>query len=254
MKILEQLLKPHLTVSEFLAMFHMRKPFAAPNQAHSFCNLLSWPMLDEIFHKNHDDCWPVQNGELSPQFSKPSGHLNPALARAAFAQGHTIVVRHAEKANICLSEIAEQFQNFFRRPVDLQLYLTPEGEEGFDWHYDVEDVFVIQCSGAKEFRLLENTVSPRPFPLIKKGDSQFSREKKAPELRCLLTAGDWLYIPAGYWHKARAITDSFHLSIGVQSPSWPVISSVYQAEQNSAPAQHQIVERMPSVKERPVIF
>ncbi len=218
MEILDHLLEPSMSVAEFLASYHMRKPFAAPGQASQFCNLLSWPILTDIFHKHHEDCWPVREGTISNEFTNDKGRLNPALARSAFAQGHTLVVRHSEQANVCLNEIAGQFSSFFRRPVDIQLYLTPGGGEGFDWHYDVEEVFVIQTYGMKEFRLLENTVTGRPLPMWEKQNSRFSQEQRQPELRCLLKAGDWLYIPAGYWHKARAVTDSFHLSIGVQSP------------------------------------
>jgi 50S ribosomal protein L16 3-hydroxylase len=215
MELLEQLLNPYLSIDDFLAFFHSKKPFAAPERAQPFCNLLSWPILEDIFRKRGDDTWPVRQGSISTQFTNDKGRLNPGLARAAFAQGHTLVVRHSEKAHASLNLIAGQFENFFRQPVDLQIYLTPAEEEGFDWHYDVEEVFVIQTHGMKEFRLLENTVTAKPLPLLSKENQLFAQEKKNPEIRCLLKAGDWLYIPAGYWHKARAITDSFHISIGV---------------------------------------
>ena len=44
---------------------------------------------------------------------------------------------------------------------------------------------------------------------------EFHKEKNKTEIHCWLKAGDWLYIPKGYWHKARALKDSFHLSVGV---------------------------------------
>jgi 50S ribosomal protein L16 3-hydroxylase len=223
-KILEDLLAPHLSLSEFLSLFYMKKPIAIPNNARPFCDLLSWTILKEIFEKHHDNCWPVQNGQFSPQFTNSKGQLNPFLARAAFAQGTSIVVRHSEEAHPALGEIACQFQKYFRQPIDIQLYLTPEGGEGFDWHYDIEEVFVIQTRGTKEFRLLKNTVTPLPLPLFSRGHSDFFRENRTPELRCLLHAGDWLYIPAGYWHKARAVRDSFHISVGVLSPTASIAS------------------------------
>jgi ribosomal protein L16 Arg81 hydroxylase len=34
-------------------------------------------------------------------------------------------------------------------------------------------------------------------------------------MTCRLEAGDWLYIPSGWWHIARTQTASIHLSIGV---------------------------------------
>src|SRR4051812_34420133 len=38
-----------------------------------------------------------------------------------------------------------------------------------------------------------------------------------PLLRCMLAAGDWLYIPAGYWHRTQAGEESISLSVGVLS-------------------------------------
>src|SRR5205085_5069557 len=38
-----------------------------------------------------------------------------------------------------------------------------------------------------------------------------------PVMRCMLHAGDWLYLPAGYWHCGRALDESVSLSVGVSS-------------------------------------
>lgn|GEM_PF-2375840 len=48
-------------------------------------------------------------------------------------------------------------------------------------------------------------------------DAFFNQEEKRTEWRCWLKEGDWLYIPAGYWHKAQAVTESWHMSVGVMS-------------------------------------
>lgn len=40
-----------------------------------------------------------------------------------------------------------------------------------------------------------------------------------PLMRCSHCAGDWLYIPHGYRHRADARADSISLTVGVMSPS-----------------------------------
>ena len=40
-----------------------------------------------------------------------------------------------------------------------------------------------------------------------------------PVVRCTLAAGDWLYLPAGYWHQSEAREESISLSVGVLSPA-----------------------------------
>ncbi len=93
---------------------------------------------------------------------------------------------------LILSPSLQYFFEHFHAPVDIQLYCTRPGEEGFDWHYDVEDVFVIQSVGEKEFRSKRNTGTARPLPRKLPKNLQFEREPLAPEIRRPLYAGDWL--------------------------------------------------------------
>ena len=51
-------------------------------------------------------------------------------------------------------------------------------------------------------------------------DMKYEREQM-PLLKCPLAAGDWLYIPAGYWHMGHSEEASLTLSIGVMSPTAP---------------------------------
>ena len=51
-------------------------------------------------------------------------------------------------------------------------------------------------------------------------DMQFERET-TPVIACTLLRGDWLYIPAGWWHVAFARTDSLSISAGAYGePVW----------------------------------
>jgi ribosomal protein L16 Arg81 hydroxylase len=57
-----------------------------------------------------------------------------------------------------------------------------------------------------------------PWPLVETlpADQQYEREIM-PVLRCRLQAGDWLYIPGGYWHSTKAADDSISLSVGLRA-------------------------------------
>lgn len=111
--------------------------------------------------------------------------------------------------------MADDFPASFGRPAGAQI---PAGEEGFDGHYGAEDVFVVQCGGVKEFDLrraragldLTRTVLPPRLDLY--------AMTEGPEAHCVLVAGDWLYITAGWRHKVWAVSPSFHFSVGVLSP------------------------------------
>lgn len=216
MTILEELLAP-LTLQEFAAKYLFRHPYAAPEKAKRFQDVISWQLLEEIFKANHDNCWLPDHGDLPKDEELKTGRLTLEQALQNFSKGRTVLVRRAERVHPLLSPIARDFFNLFQVPVDIQLYGTPASQQGFGWHYDVEDVFVIQSAGEKEFFLRENTFTPRPLPLKLPKDLEYEKETSKTQFRCLLKAGDWLYIPAGYWHKAEAKTDSFHLSVGVMA-------------------------------------
>ena len=46
-------------------------------------------------------------------------------------------------------------------------------------------------------------------------DLRYADETSRVQMTCRLEAGDWLYIPSGWWHIARTQAASVHLSIGI---------------------------------------
>jgi ribosomal protein L16 Arg81 hydroxylase len=218
MAILNELLAPY-SIGDFASGYFHKAPFAAPDKAARFRNLISWNLLNQIFESGHSDCWLAEQGRLPSEPSLLTGRLTLEQAARGYSEGRTIFIRHAERAHSALRAIGDDFESAFGCPIDIQIYVTPPGHEGFDWHYDIEDVFVIQSAGEKEFRLRQNR-SPLPhYPIvIPNTHEELESHCIGPEVRCLLAAGDWLYIPAGHWHKARASSQSFHLSVGVLSP------------------------------------
>ena len=145
---------------------------------------------------------------------RPPGEADPARW---LASGWSIAVRHAERIDGSLGLIAAGITSALLGPVDVQVHATPAGRTGFGWHYDPEEVFVVQCAGAKEWLVRRNTVHPDPLLEAMPRDLQFERES-SDILRVRLEPGDWLYIPGGWWHVARAgEADSLSLSIGVQA-------------------------------------
>ena len=122
--------------------------------------------------------------------------------RALLREGWTIGVRRAERRHDALADLSERLEQEFRAPTNLHVYATPANARGFGWHYDVEDVFVLMQQGAKSFSLRKNTLHPWPVLETMPRDLGYPAEN-SPILECDLAAGDWLYLPAGYWHSAR---------------------------------------------------
>jgi ribosomal protein L16 Arg81 hydroxylase len=139
-------------------------------------------------------------------------------AQSLVADGCTVLVRHAERHHAGLALLAADFEADFAAPVNIHMYVAPAGQFGFGWHYDAEDVFILQTSGGKEYSLRKNTVNPWPLEETLPDDMRYEREIM-PLMRCGLSAGDWLYIPAGYWHMAQGVggEPSISLAVGVMS-------------------------------------
>jgi ribosomal protein L16 Arg81 hydroxylase len=138
-------------------------------------------------------------------------------AQALFGGGCSIVMRGLERHDEALKELAGAISEELEGTVSIQSYATPREFSSFGWHYDCEDVFIVQTAGTKEYFLRANTVNPSPHIRAMPRDMQYGRET-SPTMACTLVAGDWLYVPSGWWHVARALDDALSISVGVLTP------------------------------------
>jgi hypothetical protein len=102
-------------------------------------------------------------------------------------------------------------------PTQANAYLTPASSRGFAVHHDTHDVFVLQVSGSKRWRIYDPVVE---LPL--KGQRWLAETHGGgePVQEFTLSPGDTLYIPRGWPHEATsAETDSLHLTVGLHAPT-----------------------------------
>jgi ribosomal protein L16 Arg81 hydroxylase len=187
-----------------------------PQGARELSPLGTWSTLAELLRYPGVDLMVVRDGR---RYDGPDPKTL-AEARTLSDEGYTILVRHAERIHPRLAEIAAAFGRDLGGAVDVHLYATPPGRHGFSWHYDAEEVFILQTTGQKEYSLRKNTVHPWPLVETIPPDMQYERELM-PLMKVLLSAGDWLYIPGGYWHwadAAESLDTAISLAVGVMSP------------------------------------
>lgn len=95
-------------------------------------------------------------------------------------------------------------------------FLTPAGRKGYPPHHDPVDLFIVQLSGTKRWKLWD-------MPNPRKGDNEsYTHEELGePTLDILLSQGDVLYLPYGTPHAAVAEEQtSLHLSIMMRPRMW----------------------------------
>jgi ribosomal protein L16 Arg81 hydroxylase len=211
--ILQQLLGD-LPAATFLDEHFFRTPFARAggcihmiewNAAKTCAELVPHPETDMLVTRAGA---PWEGAAVS----------SAAMGEQALSAGYTLCLRHADRLHPELAELAAKFQADFLAPIDVHVYCTPAEQPGFSWHYDAEEVFILQTEGTKDWWLRKNTVNPWPLVETIPADMRYEREIM-PAMHCTLKAGDWLYIPAGYWHRTSAPERSTSLSVGILSPT-----------------------------------
>lgn len=213
-KILKQILKDY-PLEDFLEKHFTKMPFSMPNGADNLQALLDWTVVEKVLKTKKSKLRIVQDGRVIKDYVD----LDYPAALSHHKSGHTLLLRYAERSHPALKSLADEFARYFHTPVDIQLYCTPANHNAFGWHYDVEEVFVIQTKGSKQFTIKPNSVHPNPIMSSIPKNLGFELEKTNIELTVTLEAGDWLYIPSGWWHIARTKSESMHISIGLMPSS-----------------------------------
>ncbi|HSI44605.1 MAG TPA: cupin domain-containing protein [Methylophilus sp.] len=88
----------------------------------------------------------------------------------------------------------------------------------FGKHWDTHDVFILQLSGRKHWKVYQPTFEQ---PLAHQKSTNHKAEcPEIPVLDNVLEAGDLLYIPRGWWHEALPIdaVQTFHIAVSTYPP------------------------------------
>lgn len=137
---------------------------------------------------------------------------------AEFAAGATIVLQGLHRVWPPLIDFTRRLVDDIGHPAQVNAYVTPASSRGFDPHYDVHDVFVLQIAGEKHWRI-HAPVHPDPLR-----DQPWTDHKSAvaeaalgePVIDAVLRPGDALYLPRGWIHSATALGGtSVHLTVGM---------------------------------------
>lgn len=211
-----------VSLAEFCSTYFAKIPFSSPSGARELCSLLDTRTFRELSEQKHSDLLFAKKGKEKPPSEVVGGATFDGM-NAAIDEGFTVVARHVDKSLPAFGRLAGEFSTGFNTQVDVQIFWSPPANEGFNWHFDVEDVFIVQTKGSKEFTLRKNTVFPMPVDGRSGGEDLYPMERSPTVMRCTLAAGDWLYIPSGYWHKAAAIEESMHISIGIMPLTYKTI-------------------------------
>lgn len=196
-----------------------RSAWALPHSARGALAVLDWNVLDEVLGANPPpDVIVCARGDMLP-LPAPRDLVE---LRAYMRMGIGLCMRHTQRCHPRLATLAAEFEATLPGTVQVQIFVTPGETHGFGWHYDAEDVFIAQVAGVKDYYVRENTVeASTPFP---PRDFMGYHAETSPLQTATLVPGDFLYIPARWWHMAVCREDSLSISVGV-TLAGPVLAS-----------------------------
>jgi ribosomal protein L16 Arg81 hydroxylase len=147
------------------------------------------------------------------------GRVNAVAVVEHYMRGATIILPHLHESLPELGEFCRSLEEIFSCHVQTNIYLTPSGNQGFAPHYDNHDVFVMQISGAKAWRLYG---VPVEIPYRGEGFELGRHEAGAVTSSFTLGPGDCVYLPRGLMHDAENVGEepSLHITVGLITKTW----------------------------------
>ncbi len=197
-------------LAQFWRQHWRKQPFSCAGSARGETASCTWSQLDGMLKQRASlECLVIARGRLADRARPKSLEELQRL----FSEGIGIVVMQAERGSEELSSVCAELRRDIVGEQRVLVFATPRGVNGFGWHYDAEEVFIIQTAGEKEYFFRRNTVAvPRRGA---QPDFSLIRQEKSPLMSCRLLPGDWLYLPSGYWHVAKPNEHSLSISIGI---------------------------------------
>ncbi|GAA1627560.1 MULTISPECIES: cupin domain-containing protein [Brevibacterium] len=160
-------------------------------------------------------------------FTSPAGvgatigdQLDDTKLWKQFHAGATLVLQALQRTWEPIGEFSSALSRELGNPVQANAYITPPQNQGFDDHYDVHDVFVLQIEGTKRW-VIHAPVFDAPLrdqPWTDRREAVGRAAQTDPVIDAVLEPGDALYLPRGWLHAATAQGEvSIHLTLGIHN-------------------------------------
>ena len=187
-----------LTAAQFMRRHWQKKPLLVRGAIANFKPLLSRAELTKLAGTDavqsrlivkSSASWRMKTGPFAPRSLPP-------ISR----QGWTLLVQNVDAHNSTIHQLLQQFR-FVPDAVldDLMISLASTGG-GVGPHFDSYDVFLLQASGRREWKI------SRQKDLTLKSDMPLKiLQNFVPETTFVLEAGDMLYLPPRYAHDGIAL-------------------------------------------------
>ena len=151
----------------------------------------------------------------------------------ALHSGSTLMINDVHALFSTIGAVAQEATIRLNDRVTVRAFASKSATPGFRSHIDLTDTVVMQTAGRKLWTVWEPT-RLRP---VKDDVIRHPPPAGAPLWEGVLSEGDVLYVPAGWWHRPVGLGEpSLHLSIDIhRSLRWEVLRTGKAALRAAAP-------------------
>jgi cupin superfamily protein len=200
------------------------------NEPERYADLLTLEALDHFIasadlREGMVDLTNHRNRIERDAYIDDQGRVSRSVLTEEYLKGATIILPQFHESMFNLGEFCRALEEVFSCHMQTNIYLTPQagddgtGNQGFPPHYDNHDVFVLQISGQKKWRIYGTPVET-PY----RGEQfELGRHEAGPVTReFTLGPGDCLYLPRGLMHDAENVgaEPSLHITAGLITKTW----------------------------------
>ncbi len=149
-------------------------------------------------------------------FQDPKARLRSRVVECGLRDGYTLRMGGLHRHHRALASYASQLAWELGASVQIVAYLTGPSCPGYDVHFDLDEIFIVQISGTRRWDMYEpelvlptDAVTQRPL-----------ESDEAPHSAWDVAPGDVLHIPRGWRHGAQTQGEySLHCSVEITPPS-----------------------------------
>ena len=225
----EDLIAP-MSAEEFLADWYGKRPLHISAGESEARGLIGWHRLNELLglpsHWSEANIKLIYNGvpvtgDLYLDSVETLGGMvrraNPAKVDVFLQMGATLLAGAVHEISPEMLAVAASLSEQFAGRAEANLYCSFKGIQALTSHFDVHEVFAVQCEGEKMWNLYENRANA-PIEGLRGDNAQatIDASKGRVAMQVRMRPGDLLYIPRGFCHDALASSGaSLHVTFSV---------------------------------------
>jgi ribosomal protein L16 Arg81 hydroxylase len=214
---LQDLVSP-LSEAEFLT--HLRErtvAFIPTSGPQRFETLLDWDELNHLMESAH---YPVESlsvlrdsFSIVTSFYLKDGRIDPVAFSSLMEQGANVIFNRLDEYIPRIWRLCQQIAEQTGERVTAAASVA-SGDSALPLNYNRDDICILQMAGSKRWQLC----GPPVVNPVKNMSDQ-PAPQSVPFFDEVLRAGDFLFLPAGYWHRCEnGPGRSLHMSIAFEPP------------------------------------